>query len=146
MAEAQQRLRRLNAPPNEDFERRFVVLQALLGQIGNSTQIKSPFACDYGLHIRIGRNGFVNYGCVFLDCNHITIGVDAQIGPGVHIYTAFHPLEADLPRNVSPPKWGIPASQNQQLMLSSVRYAAAKDAPAKREGGCRPLIVSRPHD
>ena len=91
MAEAQQHLRRLNAIPNEDFERRFVVLQALLGQIGNSTQIKSPFACDYGLHIRIGRNGFVNYGCVCLDCNLITIGDNAQIGPGVHIYTAFHP-------------------------------------------------------
>lgn len=99
MAEAQQHLRRLNAIPNEDFERRFVVLQALLGQIGNSTQIKSPFACDYGVHIRIGRNGFVNYGCVFLDCNLITIGDDAQIGPGVHIYTAFHPLEADMRRS-----------------------------------------------
>jgi len=99
MAEAQQHLRRLNAIPNEDFERRFVVLQALLGQVGNSTQIKSPFACDYGAHIRIGRNGFVNYGCVFLDCNLITIGDDAQIGPGVHIYTAFHPLEADMRRS-----------------------------------------------
>lgn len=99
MAEAQQYLRRLNAIPNEDFERRFVVLQALLGQIGNSTQIKSPFACDYGVHIRIGRNGFVNYGCVFLDCNLITIGDDAQIGPGVHIYTAFHPLQADMRRS-----------------------------------------------
>jgi hypothetical protein len=52
-----------------------------------------------------------------------------------------------LPRKVSPPKWGIPVSQNQQLTLSSVRYAAAKDGPAKREGECRPLIiVSRPHD
>jgi maltose O-acetyltransferase len=99
MAEAQQHLRRLNAMPNEDSDGRFAVLQALLGQIGNSTQIKSPFACDYGLHIRIGRNGFVNYGCVFLDCNLITIGDDAQIAPGVHIYTGFHPVEADLRRS-----------------------------------------------
>ena len=99
MAEVQQHLRRLNAIPNEDFERRFVVLHALLGQIGSSTQIKSPFACDYGVHIRIGRNGFVNYGCVFLDCNLITIEDDAQIGPGVNIYTAFHPLEADMRRS-----------------------------------------------
>ena len=56
MAEAQQHLRRLNAIPNEDFERRFVVLQALLGQIGNSTQIKSPFACDYGVSSFTGTN------------------------------------------------------------------------------------------
>jgi acetyltransferase-like isoleucine patch superfamily enzyme len=31
--------------------------------VGSSTQIKSPFTCDYGTHIRIGRNGFANYGC-----------------------------------------------------------------------------------
>lgn len=91
MAEAQRHLRRLNAITNEDSELRFVVLQALLGQIGHSAQIKSLFACHYGVHIRIGRNGFDNYGCVFLDCNLIIIGDDAQIGPGVHIYTAFHP-------------------------------------------------------
>jgi len=52
--------------------------------------------CDYGSHIRIGRNGFVNYGCVFLDCNTITIGDDAQIAPGVHIYTATHPLDPQI--------------------------------------------------
>jgi len=99
MAEAQARLRQLNAIPNEDAQLRRVVLQALLGTIGDGTQLKSPFSCDYGQHIRIGRNGFVNYGCVFLDCNLITIGDDAQIGPGVHIYTALHPLDSDIRRS-----------------------------------------------
>ena len=99
MAQAQQQLRRLNVIANEDAEQRFAILQAMLGQIGSGTQIKSPFSCDYGLHIRIGRNGFVNYGCVFLDCNLITIGDDAQIGPGVHIYTAFHPVDAAVRRS-----------------------------------------------
>jgi len=42
------------------------MLQAMLGQIESGTQIKSPFSCDYGLHICIGSNEFVNYGCVFL--------------------------------------------------------------------------------
>jgi acetyltransferase-like isoleucine patch superfamily enzyme len=64
MAEAQQHLRRLNAIPNEDADQRFAVLQELLGQIGSGTQIKPPFICDYGTHIRIGRNGFVNWMCV----------------------------------------------------------------------------------
>jgi len=68
MAQAQQQLRRLNVIANEDAEQRFAILHAMLGQIGSRTQVKSPFSCDYGLHIRIGRNGFVNYGCVFLDC------------------------------------------------------------------------------
>ena len=99
MATTQQQLRRLNAIPNEDAEQRFSALKALLGHIGNGTQIKSPFACDYGVHISIGRNGFVNYGCMFLDCNLISIGEDAQIGPGVHIYTAFHPVNAEVRRS-----------------------------------------------
>lgn len=99
MAEAQQLLRQLNAIPNEDADQRFAVLQELLGQIGRGTQIKSLFTCDYGAHIRIGRNGFVNYGCVFLDCNLITIGDDAQIAPGVHIYTALHPVDPETRRS-----------------------------------------------
>jgi maltose O-acetyltransferase len=98
LAQAQRHLWRLNAIPNEDAQR-FAVLQAMLGQIGNGTQVKSPFSCDYGLHIRIGSKGFVNYGCVFLDCNLITIGDDAQIGPGVHIYTALHPVDAEIRRS-----------------------------------------------
>jgi maltose O-acetyltransferase len=99
LGEAQRLLRRLNAIPNEDAEERFAALQDLLGQTGRGVQIKSPFMCDYGRHIRIGRNGFVNYGCVFLDCNLITIGDDAQIGPGVHIYTALHPVDPETRRS-----------------------------------------------
>ena len=99
MAEAQRQLRCLNAIPNEDSEQRFAVLRVLLGEIGSGTQVKSPFACDYGAHIRIGRNGFVNYGCVFLDCNFITIGDDAQIAPGVHIYAALHPVDPGIRRS-----------------------------------------------
>ena len=51
------------------------------------------FACDYGFNVRAGRNLFVNYGCVFLDCGPIDIGDDVQIGPMVQLYTATHPLE-----------------------------------------------------
>jgi maltose O-acetyltransferase len=99
MADAQRQLRQLNGIANEDDEQRFVALQTMLGQIGSGTQIKSPFSCDYAAHIRIGRNGFVNYCCVFLDCNLISIGDDAQIGPGVHIYTALHPLDPEIRRS-----------------------------------------------
>jgi len=67
--------------------------------VGELTQVKSPFNCDYGSNIYVGPNGFINYGCVFLDCNIIRIGDDAQIGPGVHIYTAVHPLDARTRRS-----------------------------------------------
>ena len=99
MARAQHHLRRLNSTPNEETEQRLSILQVLLGHVGDGTQIRSSFACDYGAHIRIGSNAFVNYGCVFLDCNLVTIGDDAQIGPGVHIYTALHPIEPETRRS-----------------------------------------------
>jgi maltose O-acetyltransferase len=99
MRNAQIRLRLLNALPNEDLSARLSALRELLGGVGEGTQLRSPFACDYGVHIVIGRTGFINFDCVFLDCNRITIGDDAQIGPGVHIYTAFHPVDPQLRRS-----------------------------------------------
>lgn len=99
LAHTQVLLRRLNAARNEDTEARFRILRELFASCGENTRLMSPFACDYGFNIRIGRNGFVNYNCVFLDCNLITIGDDAQIGPGVHIYTAHHPVDPEVRRS-----------------------------------------------
>lgn len=69
------------------------MLQDLFGAIGENGVVEPMFACDYGYNIRAGRNLFVNYGCVFLDCAPIVIGDDVQIGPAVQLYTATHPLD-----------------------------------------------------
>jgi maltose O-acetyltransferase len=61
--------------------------------------LKPWFRCDYGRNIAIGANTFINYDCVFLDCNRITIGREVQIAPRVQIYTATHPLEAAVRRS-----------------------------------------------
>ena len=52
-----------------------------------------PFFVDYGENIHIGKNVEINMNCAFLDCNTITIGDFSGIGPGVHIYTVFHPTD-----------------------------------------------------
>jgi|SRR5215470_5652475 len=158
MAKAQQHLRRLNAIPNEDTEQRFAALQAMFARIGNGTQIKSPFMCDYGAHICIGDNGFINYGCVFLDCNLITIGDEVQIGPGVHIYTAYHPidsearrsgLEAAKPVNIGRNVWlggasvicpGVTIGENTVIGAGSV---VVRDIPANRVAVGNPCHVVR---
>ncbi len=69
-------------------------LRALLGHLGEDAIVKPSLKVDYGIHISIGARTFVNYDCVLLDCNAIVIGEEVQIGPGVHIYTATHPLDA----------------------------------------------------
>ena len=70
------------------------ILDELLGAHGTPIQITAPFFVDYGKFIFLGNNCEINMNCVFLDCNRITIGDNALIAPGVHIYTVFHPVKA----------------------------------------------------
>ena len=90
---AQQILMRYNATQPTESHVRDSLLRELLGAVGESAMVKPHFACDYGFNIQAGRNLFVNYGCVFLDCAPIVLGDDVQIGPAVQIYTATHPLD-----------------------------------------------------
>jgi maltose O-acetyltransferase len=92
---AQDLLFRFNATSPDAEAERQALLSELFGGFGEGTVIKPSFRCDYGYNIRIGRNSFVNYDCVFLDCNRITIGDFAQIGPSVQIYTAQHQTDPE---------------------------------------------------
>jgi maltose O-acetyltransferase len=80
---------------------RRMLLEQLLGEIGEHTEIRTPFYVDYGSRIRIGARCFANYGLVALDVAAITIGDDVQIGPNVQLLTPTHPLEAEPRRQ----KW-----------------------------------------
>ncbi len=91
---AQTLLAAFNATRGDDREALTRHLRDLLGHLGPDAIVKPSFRCDYGANISIGARTFVNYDCVMLDCNLISIGAEVQIGPGVHIYTATHPLDA----------------------------------------------------
>lgn len=91
---AQALLARFNGlPPGQWVEGR-QVLAELFGALGEDAFVQPTLRCDYGFNIRLGARSFLNYDCVLLDCNRIDIGCDVQIAPGVHIYTASHPLDA----------------------------------------------------
>lgn len=74
------------------------ILHELLGAIGSDVEIVPPFFCDYGSNIFIGSRVFLNTNCVILDCARVEIGDDVQIGPGVHLYAAAHPLDPEARR------------------------------------------------
>lgn len=78
---------------SESENQRAAILDGLLGKVGENVEIKSPFLCDYGYNIKIGKNVFVNYNCMFLDCNLIEIGDNVLIAPNVQIYAATHPTD-----------------------------------------------------
>lgn len=75
------------------------VLHELLGAMGSEVEVVPPFFCDYGSNIFIGSRVFLNTNCVILDCARVEIGDDVQIGPGVHLYAATHPLDPGARRN-----------------------------------------------
>ncbi|MGV0627620.1 sugar O-acetyltransferase [Mycolicibacter minnesotensis] len=82
-----------NATGPDEAARRRALLGELLGSFGANSVIEPRFCCDYGTHITIGADCFVNYDGVLLDCAAITIGDRVQIGPRVQLLTALHPVD-----------------------------------------------------
>lgn len=80
--------------PSTETEEKFKILKRLFGGIDDGVWVEKNFMCDYGKHIFIGEKTFINYSCVFIDDNYIRIGKNCLFGPGVHIYTASHPVSA----------------------------------------------------
>ena len=70
------------------------LLERLLGSVGPGVWIEPPFFCDYGAHVYIGADSFVNVNCVFLDSAEIRIGRNVLVGPAVQLLTVTHPLRA----------------------------------------------------
>ncbi|MGY1717468.1 sugar O-acetyltransferase [Blastococcus sp. SYSU DS0552] len=89
-------LARYNA--ESDGVTRHTLLTELLGSVGGGTTIRSDFRCDYGYRISVGAFCFVNWGGIFLDVGPITLGDHVQLGPGVQLLTAGHPVDAGLRR------------------------------------------------
>lgn len=71
------------------------LLKELLGSTGQKLYIEPNFKCDYGYNIHVGEGFYANFDCVMLDVCEIRIGKNCFIAPGVHIYTATHPLNAE---------------------------------------------------
>jgi maltose O-acetyltransferase len=90
-----------NATSAREGPLRRQLLEALLGAVGEGTEIRAPFYVDYGSRIRVGARCFANFGLVALDVAPITIGDDVQIGPNVQLLTPTHPLDPRLRRD----KW-----------------------------------------
>lgn len=90
---ARQLLHRYNHSAPEERELRKSLLADLFGQ-ANDAYIEPTFRCDYGYNIFPGKNFYANFDCVMLDVCPIHIGDNCMLAPGVHIYTATHPLDA----------------------------------------------------
>lgn len=83
----------LNQTSPLDVEKRKSITKDILGGCDDAL-IESPFHCDYGYNLHVGKNFYANHGCTILDCNRIKIGDNCMLAPHVVISAATHPLQA----------------------------------------------------
>jgi maltose O-acetyltransferase len=84
-----------NQTMETDYAERTALLKKLLGSTEKNCYIEPTFRCDYGYNIHVGENFYANFDCVILDTCEVRIGQNCMLAPGVHIYTATHPLKPD---------------------------------------------------
>ncbi|MCT4704479.1 maltose O-acetyltransferase [Enterobacteriaceae bacterium H11S18] len=87
-------IHRYNHTQPDETAVRKALLAELLGS-SNEAYIEPSFRCDYGYNIFLGHNFYANFDCVILDVCPVHIGDNCMLAPGVHIYTATHPLDAE---------------------------------------------------
>ena len=78
------------------MEYRIQILKELFGSTGEKIYIEPSFHCDYGSHIYIGEDFFANYDCIIIDVCDVKIGDRVFFGPRVGVYTAGHPIDAEV--------------------------------------------------
>lgn len=74
--------------PNEITD----LLSQILDKKVQDVAVFTPLYINYGKHINIGKNVFINFDCTFLTLGGITIEDDVLIGPKVNLITENHPL------------------------------------------------------
>ena len=72
-------------------------IRNILGQItgtviDESVAVFPPVHINYGRHLSIGKNVFINFNCTFLGLGGIVIEDDVLIGPDVKILSESHQL------------------------------------------------------
>lgn len=68
------------------------ILSRILDKEVHDVTVFTPIYINYGKHINIGKNVFINFDCTFLALGGITIEDDVLIGPKVSLITENHPL------------------------------------------------------
>ena len=69
------------------------ILSKILGREVQDVALFTPIHINYGRHITIGKNVFINFDCIFLALGGITIEDDVLIGPKVSLITESHSLD-----------------------------------------------------
>jgi maltose O-acetyltransferase len=107
--------RMFNLTLETEIDLRSNILKELFGSSGENIYIEPTIRCDYGYNLHVGDNFYANFDCVFLDVCEIRIGKNCFIAPGVHIYTATHPI--DPLERISGTEYGKPVTIGDNVWI-----------------------------
>lgn len=133
------------------------LLRQITGSIiDDSVAIFTPLYINYGRNIKIGKNVFINFDCVFLDLGGITIEDNVLIAPKVSLLSEGHPVDpADRqslvpgPIHIKKNAWiganatilpGVTIGENAVVAAGAV---VSKDVPANTIAGGVPAKILR---
>jgi maltose O-acetyltransferase len=109
-------LKKYNDSEDEHNLLRKEILRELIGGYSKGLYIEPPFYCDYGTNISVGEDVYLNFNCVVMDANKVTIGARTRIGPNVQIYAATHPMEYQIRAEAL--ELGIPVKIGEDVWIS----------------------------
>ena len=81
---------------DEYDEDRLPIIKEFIGNIGEKYYFQGPIQFNYGSHTFIGENFFSNFNLTVMDDARIYIGDNVMFGPRVSVFTAGHPIDADV--------------------------------------------------
>ncbi|MFF2444685.1 maltose acetyltransferase domain-containing protein [Priestia megaterium] len=90
---ARRQVRIYNETSETEGEKRTQLLREFFGSTGENVYMEPNIRVDYGYNIFVGENFSANFDCVILDVCEVRFGDNCMLAPGVHVYTATHPLD-----------------------------------------------------
>ncbi|MWV42830.1 acetyltransferase [Paenibacillus sp. HJL G12] len=112
---ARKLVRIYNQTTETEVERRTQLLKQLFGSTGENLFMEPNIRCDYGYNIHVGENFYANFDCTILDVCEVRIGDNCFIAPGVHIYTATHPIHPF--ERIAGPEYGKPVTIGNNVWI-----------------------------
>lgn len=91
----------MNNSCNPD-EIRMMLSQITNTEIDENTTVFTPLYINYGKHLSIGKNVFINFDCTFLALGGITIEDNVLIAPKVSLLSEGHPVATNQRQSLVP--------------------------------------------
>ena len=75
-------------------------------QFDDDPRVNMPVHMDYGTHVTLGKDVYVNSNSTWVDTCAITVGARTLVGPSVSFFSGSHPLDPEIRNGTKGPEMG----------------------------------------